>query len=92
VVNEKGEKTAILLPIDEYEKILEDLHDLAVVAERSSEKIISYEEVKKIAKMLLKANKVPEHSFFKLFYIFSYMGCKCIKVLKVFYKKLSYDF
>lgn len=41
VVNENGEKVAIILPIEEYEKMKEDLHDLAVVAERRSEKTIS---------------------------------------------------
>jgi prevent-host-death family protein len=47
VVNENGEKVAIILPIEEYEKMKEDLHDLAIVAERRSEKIISLEEMKR---------------------------------------------
>lgn len=34
IINEKGQKTAAILPIEEYEELLEDLHDLAVVAER----------------------------------------------------------
>ena len=38
VINEKGEKTAVLLPLDEYEKLLEDIHDLSVIAERKNEK------------------------------------------------------
>ena len=46
VVNEKGEKVAIILPIGEYEKMKEDLHDLAIVAERRNEKTISFEEMK----------------------------------------------
>jgi PHD/YefM family antitoxin component YafN of YafNO toxin-antitoxin module len=46
VVNEKGEKVAIILPIGEYEKMKEDLHDLAIVAERRDEKTISFEEMK----------------------------------------------
>ena len=46
VVNEKGEKVAIILPIEEYEKMKEDIHDLAIVAERRNEKIISLEEMK----------------------------------------------
>lgn len=46
VINEKGEKTAVLLPLDEYEKLLEDIHDLSVVAERKNEKTISFEELK----------------------------------------------
>ena len=47
VVNEKGEKTAVLLPFDEYEKLLEDIHDLSVVAERKNEKTISLDEIQK---------------------------------------------
>lgn len=47
VVNEKGEKVAIILPIEEYEKMTEDLHDLAIVAERRGEKTISFEEMKR---------------------------------------------
>ena len=33
LTNEKGRKTAVVLPIDDYEKLLEDLDDLAVIAE-----------------------------------------------------------
>ena len=47
VVNENGEKVAIILPIEEYEKMKEDLHDLAIVAERRNEKIISFEGLKR---------------------------------------------
>ena len=35
------------LPVDEYEQIREDLHDLAVVAERWNEKTISLDQLKK---------------------------------------------
>ncbi|WP_082088930.1 type II toxin-antitoxin system prevent-host-death family antitoxin [Methanosarcina siciliae] len=48
VVNENGEKVAIILPIEEYEKMKEDLHDLAIVAERRNEKTINFEEMKRI--------------------------------------------
>ncbi|RXA19492.1 type II toxin-antitoxin system prevent-host-death family antitoxin [Methanosarcina sp. MSH10X1] len=47
VVNEHGEKVAIILPIEEYEKMKEDLHDLAIVAERRNEKTFSLEEMKR---------------------------------------------
>ena len=47
VVNESGEKVAIILPIEEYEKMKEDLHDLAIVAERRKEKTIGLEEMKR---------------------------------------------
>ncbi len=47
VVDENGEKVAIILPMEEYEKMKEDLHDLAIVAERRNEKTISFEEMKR---------------------------------------------
>ena len=37
IVNERGEKTAVVLPIAEYESPLEDLDDLATIAERREE-------------------------------------------------------
>jgi PHD/YefM family antitoxin component YafN of YafNO toxin-antitoxin module len=47
IVDEKGQKVAIILPLEEYEKIQEDLHDLAIAAERRDEKTIPFGEVKK---------------------------------------------
>ena len=47
IVDEKGGKVAVIIPIDEFEELLEDLHDLAVVAERRDEPTVSFEEVKK---------------------------------------------
>ncbi len=46
VVDNKGKKTAVILPIKQYEQLMEDLHDLAVVAERRDEETISLEEMK----------------------------------------------
>ena len=37
IVNEDGEKTAIILPIEEYQELLEDIEDLAIIVERRSE-------------------------------------------------------
>ena len=37
LTDEHGERTAVVLPISEYEKLLQDLEDLAVVAERRNE-------------------------------------------------------
>ena len=45
VTNQAGEKTAVILPINEFEELLEDLQDLAVVAERRDEVTISHEEL-----------------------------------------------
>lgn len=47
ITNEKGRKTAVVLPIDQYEKLLEDLDDLAVIAERREEKTVSHAEFKR---------------------------------------------
>jgi PHD/YefM family antitoxin component YafN of YafNO toxin-antitoxin module len=37
IVNENGEKTAVILSIEEYEELLEDIEDLAIIAERRDE-------------------------------------------------------
>jgi PHD/YefM family antitoxin component YafN of YafNO toxin-antitoxin module len=50
IVDNKGKKTAIILPMKQYEQLLEDLHDLAIVAERRNEPLISLEEMKGIVK------------------------------------------
>ena len=47
VVDSKGRKTGVLLSVKQYERLMEDLHDLAVVAERRDEKTISLEELKR---------------------------------------------
>ena len=47
VVDGKGQKTAVILSIEEYEELLEDLHDLSIIAERRDESTITFEEVKK---------------------------------------------
>lgn len=47
LTNEKGRKTAVVLAIDHYEKLLEDLDDLAVIAERRGEETIPHAEFKK---------------------------------------------
>jgi len=46
IADDKGEKVAVIVPLKEYEELLEDLHDLAVVAERRDEPASSFEEVK----------------------------------------------
>jgi PHD/YefM family antitoxin component YafN of YafNO toxin-antitoxin module len=47
LTNEKGKKTAVVLPIQDYEKLQEDLDDLAVIAERRDEETIPHAEFKK---------------------------------------------
>jgi len=46
VVDSEGKRTAIILPVEKYEQLLEDLHDLAVIAERREEQPISLEVMK----------------------------------------------
>jgi len=46
ITSSSGRKTAVVLPIKDYNALLEDLHDLAVVAERRDEELIPFEEVK----------------------------------------------
>ena len=47
IVDESGIKRAIILPMEYYEELLEDIHDLAVIAERKDEPTISFEDLKK---------------------------------------------
>ena len=47
IVNAKGRKTAILLPLRQYRKLMEDLHDLAIVAERRQAKAVPLEDMKR---------------------------------------------
>lgn len=42
-----GVPSAVILPLAEYEELLEDLHDLAVLARRKDEPLIPLAEVKK---------------------------------------------
>lgn len=42
LTDERGEKTAVVLALSDYEKLLEDLEDLAVVAERRDEPTIPH--------------------------------------------------
>jgi hypothetical protein len=47
VVDERGKKLAIILPLAKYKNLLEDLHDLAVVAERRQEEPVDLHEMKR---------------------------------------------
>lgn len=46
VIDAKGKKKAVILSLDRYERLLEDLRDLAVVAERREEETICLEDMK----------------------------------------------
>ena len=47
IVDDNGKKTAVIIPIEEYESLLEDLADLSVMAERRNETSESLEAVRK---------------------------------------------
>ena len=48
IVDESGVKRAVILPVEDYEELPEDIHDLTVIAERKDEPTISLEELKKL--------------------------------------------
>jgi PHD/YefM family antitoxin component YafN of YafNO toxin-antitoxin module len=45
ITNEQGEKTAIILPISEFQQLLEDLEDLSILTERQDEPTIVHENL-----------------------------------------------
>jgi len=50
LTDEKGKKTAVVLPVEDYERLREDLDDLAVIAERRDEETIPHAELKRSLK------------------------------------------
>ncbi|MDU9050332.1 MAG: hypothetical protein Q3M30_15915 [Candidatus Electrothrix sp. Rat3] len=50
IVDAKGRKKAVVIPFDIYEKLMEDLDDLAVAAERREERTVSHEQLLKALK------------------------------------------
>ena len=45
VTDSDGNKIAVILPLAEYEELLEDNQDLAVAAERKDESTVSHEQL-----------------------------------------------
>ena len=45
VVDENGTRKNVLVPVDEFEELLEDLRDLAILAERREEPARPHDEV-----------------------------------------------
>jgi len=58
IVDENGRKIAVIIPIEKYRKILEDLHDLTVVSEREKEETIDLDKVKRSLALCYKKRKV----------------------------------
>jgi hypothetical protein len=44
LTDEHGERTAVVLSIADYEKLLEDLDDLAAVAERRADPVVGHDQ------------------------------------------------
>ena len=47
IVDRSGRKTGVVLSLRRYRKLMEDIHDLAIVAERRKEKPVSVAELKR---------------------------------------------
>lgn len=45
ITSEDGSRIDVVLPVADYEELMEDLHDLAVIAERRDEPSVPLEEV-----------------------------------------------
>jgi hypothetical protein len=45
VTNREGEKTAVIVPIENFYELMEDIEDLAAVAERREEPTISHDQL-----------------------------------------------
>jgi hypothetical protein len=43
ITDENGEKKSVILPISEFEELIEDIGNLAIVAERREEPTISHQ-------------------------------------------------
>lgn len=46
VIDESGKKTGVILQLEEYDELLEDLHDLATIAERKDDPAVTFDELK----------------------------------------------
>jgi len=46
VTDSGGKRKAVILPVEEYKELLEDLEDLAVIAERRDMRTIPHHKVK----------------------------------------------
>ena len=55
ITDEKGDKKSVILPISKFQELMEDIEDLATVAERRDEPTISHEKL--LAELKLKSVK-----------------------------------
>ncbi|WP_257264309.1 hypothetical protein [Endozoicomonas sp. ONNA2] len=45
ITDDKGNRVSVVLPVDQYQELLDDLEDLAAVAECKGEDTLSHDEV-----------------------------------------------
>jgi PHD/YefM family antitoxin component YafN of YafNO toxin-antitoxin module len=57
-VVKKGQRKAVILPIEEYEESLEDLYDLGVIEQRKNEPTIPLAEVERRLKQRVAREKL----------------------------------
>lgn len=48
IVDENGKKISVVLPISEYQRMQEDLHDLLIIIEGRCEKTVAVAQMRKI--------------------------------------------
>ena len=46
ITNDEGQRSAVVIPIEQFNQLLEDLADLAVIAERRDEPTISHSRLR----------------------------------------------
>ena len=46
ITNDTGKRSAVVIPIEQFNQLLEDISDLAVIAERREEPAISHSQLK----------------------------------------------
>ena len=44
LTDEKGKKTAVVLPVADYEQLMEDFEDLAAIADRRKEPTVAHDQ------------------------------------------------
>jgi len=50
ITDEAGEKTSVIVPLAGFQELLEDIEDLATIAERREESTISHEKLVTVLK------------------------------------------
>lgn len=45
ITDDQGNRVSVVLPVDVYQELLDDLEDLAAVAERKDEETVSHDDV-----------------------------------------------